>query len=84
MAFLDRVLGLPTLGLGVSTEYGAGDATGALDVLALRARHPQFAHFLEVGIETVKGLDRHAQAWVQQGWPTTYHFLDVNLDDPDD
>jgi uncharacterized protein (UPF0276 family) len=53
-------------------------------VLALHARHPQYAQFLEVGIETVKGLDPHAQAWVRHGWPTTYHFLDINLDDPDD
>jgi uncharacterized protein (UPF0276 family) len=37
-----------------------------------------------VGVETAKGLDRHASAWAAEGWPTTYHFLDVNLDEPED
>ncbi len=82
--FLHRVAALPHLGIGVSTEYGAADATGALDVPALRAQHPQWAAFLEVGVESAKGLDRHARWWAAQGWPTTYHFLDVNLDEPVD
>lgn len=84
MPFLERVQALPVLGVGVSTEYGAGDAARALDPVALRALHPNFASFLEIGIETAKGLDRHARAWVERGWPTTYHFLDVNLDEPED
>ncbi|MCA9543993.1 MAG: DUF692 family protein [Myxococcales bacterium] len=79
-----RVHALPHLGLGVSTEYGAPDAPGALDLPALRAEHPEWAAFLEVGVETAKGLDRHARWWAAQGWPTTYHFLDVNLDEPQD
>lgn len=82
--FADRVGALPRLGLGVSTEYGAGDSDGALDVAALRAAHPAYAGFLEVGVELLKGLDRHARAWVARGLPTTYHFLDVNLDEPID
>jgi uncharacterized protein (UPF0276 family) len=82
--FADRVARLPHLGLGVSTEYGAGDAREALDVLALRDAHPEWARFLEVGIETAKGLDRHARAWGARGLPTTYHYLDVNLDEPED
>jgi uncharacterized protein (UPF0276 family) len=84
MRFAERVRALPHLGLGVSTEYGAGDAAGALDPLALRAQSPRFAGFLEIGIETAKGLDRHARAWVARGLPTTYHYLDVNLDEPED
>lgn len=84
MAFLDRVTDLPKLGIGLSTEYGAGDQPGALDPVALRQAHPDFAAFLEVGVESAKGLDRHAQAWADRGWPTTYHFLDVNLDEPED
>ena len=84
MRFVERVRALPHLGLGVSTEYGAGDAAGALDPLALRAHAPRFAGFLEIGVETAKGLDRHARAWVAQGLPTTYHYLDVNLDEPED
>ncbi len=82
--FLARVASLPTLGLGVSTEYGAGRAAGALDPAQLRAEHPRYAGFLEVGVELVKGLDEDAQAWAARGWPTTYHFLDVNLDEPED
>ena len=81
---LDRLRALPRLGLGVSTEYGAGRQQGALDPLALRARRPDYAGFLEVGVEVVKGLDAEAQAWAARGLPTTYHFLDINLDDPDD
>lgn len=84
MSFLDRAAALPTLGLGVSTEYGAGDAPGALDPQALRDRNPRYGGFLEVGVELAKGLDRHAIAWADRGQPTTYHFLDVNLDEPED
>jgi uncharacterized protein (UPF0276 family) len=84
MDFLTRMEALPHLGLGVSTEYGAGDAPGALDPIALRAEHPEFAGFLEIGVETAKGLDRQARRWMAGGWPATYHFLDVNLTEPED
>lgn len=84
MSFAERVRALPRLGVGVSTEYGAGDAAGSLDLAALRGDHPAYAGFLEVGVELLKGLDGHAQAWVEAGLPTTYHFLDVNLDEPED
>jgi len=84
MQFAERVRSLPYLGLGVSTEYGAGDAAEALDVLALHDAHPEYARFLEIGVETAKGLDRQAAAWVARGLPTTYHYLDVNLDEPED
>ncbi|ETX03737.1 MAG: hypothetical protein ETSY2_32705 [Candidatus Entotheonella gemina] len=83
-SFVDRVRRLPALGLGISTEYGASAAPSALDISALRAAHAAYAGFLEVGIEVVKGLDGTAQHWVRQGWPTTYHFLDVNLDEAED
>ena len=82
MAFADRVRALPHLGIGVSTEYGAGSTPQALDPMALRSRVG--LGFLEVGVETVKGLDEHAAAWVQAGLATTYHFLDLNLDEPED
>ena len=84
MPFPDRVARLPRLGLGVSTEYGAGDAPAALDVLALHDAHPHFAGFLEIGVEAARGLDDHARAWVARGLRTTYHYLDVNLDEPED
>ncbi len=84
MSFHTRVQSLPKLGIGVSTEYGASDTPHGLDVPALRRGHPQYAEFLELGVETLSGLDRHSQAWVDAGLPTTYHFLDINLDDPED
>jgi uncharacterized protein (UPF0276 family) len=84
MGFDTRVAGLPVLGLGVSTEYGAAESPDALDVFALRQAHPTWARFLEVGIETAKGLDPTSRSWIQAGWQTTYHFLDVNLDEPED
>jgi uncharacterized protein (UPF0276 family) len=84
MSFLDRVRKLPRLGIGVSTEYGARSTPGALDPLELRARFPSFAAFLEVGLETAKGVDDDTRAWVAKRLPTTYHFLDVNLDEPED
>ena len=84
MRFAERVRALPRLGLGVSTEYGAGDAPGALDLQALHTAAPRCAQFLEVGVEVARGLDRHAEAWLGRGLPTTYHYLDVNLDEPED
>ena len=83
-AFAERVRDLPVLGLGISTEYGAATAPAALDPLALRAAYPAFAAFLEIGVEVVKGLDDTAQQWVHGGLPTTYHFLDLNLDEAED
>lgn len=83
-SFTERVRGLPRLGLGISTEYGASRTPGALRPLELRASHPQYARFLEVGVETAKGLDDDAAAWAGQRLPTTYHFLDVNLDEPEE
>jgi uncharacterized protein (UPF0276 family) len=83
-AFVQRVSRLPVLGLGISTEYGAVTTPGAIDIPAFRAAYPAFAAFLEVGVETVKGLDDTADWWVQHGLPTTYHFLDLNLDEAED
>ena len=77
-------MGLPFLGLGVSTEYGAADAAGALDVQRLRADRPDLASFLEIGVEAAKGLDAASEDWIRSGLPCTYHFLDVNLDEPED
>lgn len=83
-SFLERSAALPHLGLGISTEYGARRNPGALDPRVLRRRHPELGGFLEVGVEIVQGLDADARAWVAEGAPTTYHFLDVNLDEPED
>ena len=82
--FDQRVQALPHLGIGVSTEYGAANAQGALDVEALHQAHPEFGGFLEVGVEIAKGIDPYTETWCAKGRPTTYHFLDVNLDEPED
>jgi uncharacterized protein (UPF0276 family) len=84
MPFLDRIKSIPILGLGVSTEFGAAGGPDALDLNALSYVHPGWAAFLEVGVETAKGLDRGTRAWADHGLPTTYHFLDLNLDHPED
>lgn len=84
MGFAERVERLPVLGLGVSTEYGAAQGPSSLNVRALRSTHPEYAAFLEVGVEVSRGLDDDARAWAEEGLPTTYHFLDVNLDEPED
>ncbi len=78
--FEERVESLPRLGLGVSTEFGAFREGGGLDVIALREQHPEWAGFLEVGVDLVRGLDAVAREWSGRGWPTTYHFLDLNLE----
>lgn len=84
MDFFARVQQLPALGLGVSTEFGAGDQPGALDLNALGYADPSWGMLLEVGVETAKGLDAQALAWAAAGLPATYHFLDLNLDHPAD
>lgn len=78
--FSTRVRNLPTLGLGISTEFGAG--AGGLDPLALRALRPDYVGFLEIGADLERGFDPAAEAWIASGAPTTYHFLDLNLEEP--
>lgn len=84
MSYLERVQALPILGVGISTEYGAAEAPDALNIHLLRQKFPQYASLLEVGVETGKGLDASTQRWLDAKLPTTYHFLDVNLDNPED
>ena len=66
MAFLERVANLPVLGLGVSTEYEAS-RSGGLRPLQLHGSRPEYAAFLELGIEADQGLDAEAQAWLAAG-----------------
>jgi uncharacterized protein (UPF0276 family) len=79
-SFAERVARLPRLGVGISTELGAR-AAGGLDVVALRRERPELIGFLEIGADLERGVDADARAWVEQGWPTTYHFLDANLEE---
>ena len=84
MSFHRSVEQLPHLGLGISTEYGAAQAERALCIDETYRRFPNYTRFLEVGVEVSKGLDPDALRWVQADRPTTYHFLDINLDEPED
>jgi uncharacterized protein (UPF0276 family) len=78
-AFAERAARLPRLGVGISTEFGARH--GGLDPIALRRAHPTLVRFLEIGADLERGVDEDARAWVAAGWPTTYHFLDANLEE---
>ncbi len=82
--FDERLASLPRLGIGVSTEYGAREGPAALDPLELRRCEPSLAAFMEVGVELAKGLDANTLAWCRAGHATTYHFLDINLDEHED
>lgn len=80
--FAARVTSLPRLGLGISTEFGA--ARSGLDLFALRDRHPEWVAFVEVGVDVARGLDAAATKWVERGHAATLHFLDLNLEEPED
>lgn len=80
--FAERVARLPRLGLGVSTEFGAGRS--GLDIASFRRDRPDLVGFLELGVDLDRGLDDDAAAWIAAGLPTTFHFLDLNLEEPDD
>jgi uncharacterized protein (UPF0276 family) len=74
---------LPRLGVGISTEPGSAEG-GCIDARAFDAAHPGLVHFLEYGADIARGLDDHVRGWAETNRPTTYHFLDLNLEDPDD
>jgi uncharacterized protein (UPF0276 family) len=76
---LDR---LPRLGVGISAEPGS--ATRGIDALAFDDAHPGLCRFVEYGSDVARGLDEHVRRWAAAGRPTTYHFLDLNLEDPAD
>ncbi len=82
LPFAQRVSRLPRLGLGISTEFGAR-ASGGLDLFELRRALPELG-FLEVGADLERGIDEDAREWARRGWPTTYHFLDLNLEESED
>ena len=73
---------LPRLGLGISTEHDA--ARAGIDAVRLHDEHPGTIDFLEVGCDLARGLDEHTRRWAARALPATYHFLDVNLEDPRD
>jgi uncharacterized protein (UPF0276 family) len=73
---------LPRLGVGLSAEPGS--AAHGIDAVAMAAAHPGLVHFVEYGSDLARGLDEHVQRWAAAGGATTYHFLDLNLEDPAD
>ena len=73
---------LPRLGVGISAEPGSGHK--GIDALDLAAAHPGLCHFVEYGSDLDRGLDDHIQRWTAAGGAATYHFLDVNLEEPED
>ncbi len=52
--------------------------------MALHRDRPDLVNFLEVGVDLERGVDATALAFVRAGGPTTYHFLDLNLEESDD
>jgi len=70
---------LPQLGLGISAEHDS--ARGGIDAVDLAAEHPGVVDFLEYGCDLARGLDEHVRRWASEDRPTTYHFLDLNLEE---
>jgi uncharacterized protein (UPF0276 family) len=64
---------LPRLGVGISAEPGS-----SLEMA------PELVQFLEYGTDIERGLDDNVRRWAVSGRPLTYHFLDVNLEEPED
>jgi uncharacterized protein (UPF0276 family) len=79
---VSKLAKLPRLGVGLSAEPGS--ARTGIDALALTSAHPGLVHFLEYGADLERGLDEHVRGWAEAGRPTTYHFLDVNLEESED
>ncbi|MDX2031741.1 MAG: DUF692 family protein [Blastocatellia bacterium] len=77
--FAERVAGLPRLGVGLSGEFEI--AAKGIDVGWMREHHPGLVHFYEYGGDLERGLDGVVKAWAAAGRPTTYHFLDINLEE---
>lgn len=77
-----NVTTLPRLGVGISSEHDA--ARAGIDAVRLAETRPGVVDFLEYGCDLARGLDEHVLRWAATGRPTTYHFLDVNLEERDD
>lgn len=73
---------LPFLGLGISAEYESNRK--GIDANRFDEEHPGLLQFVEYGGDLQRGLDAQARRWAERGRPSTYHFLDLNLEEPGD
>jgi uncharacterized protein (UPF0276 family) len=81
-SFADKVQRLPRLGVGLSGEFNV--AVKGIDVSWLKENYPDLVHFYEYGGDLERGLDEGVRRWAAAGQPTTYHFLDINLEEQAD
>jgi len=77
--FAKRVKCLPRLGVGLSGEFNV--AAKGMDVSWLKEHYPALVHFYEYGADLDRGLDDGVRRWAAACRPTTYHFLDINLEE---
>ena len=70
---------MPRLGVGLSGEFNV--AAKGIDVSWMKEQYPALVHFYEYGGDLERGLDEGVRRWAMAGQPTTYHFLDINLEE---
>jgi uncharacterized protein (UPF0276 family) len=68
--------------VGISSEFDA--ARSGIDAVRLATERPGVVDFLEYGCDLARGLDEHVLRWAGEGRSTTYHFLDLNLEERED
>ncbi len=77
--FANKVQRLPRLGVGLSGEFNV--TAKGIDVSWMKEHYPALVHFYEYGGDLERGLDEGVRRWAAAGRPTTYHFLDINLEE---
>lgn len=82
ITFAERVKQLPRLGVGISGEFNL--AARGIDAGWMKENHPGLIHFYEYGGDLDRGLDDTVRRWAAGGLPSTYHFLDINLEEKED
>lgn len=82
MGIEEKIKKLPRLGVGISGEYNSH--LKGIDAYRLRESYPELVHFYEYGCDIDRGLDEQVKKWAAEGLATTYHFLDLNLEEAED
>lgn len=80
--FAKKIEALPRLGVGLSGEFNI--AAKGIDAGWMKENYPALVHFYEYGGDLERGLDDGVRRWAASGFPTTYHFLDINLEEKQD